>query len=103
VVKDQYSLGMGFMTYNGFLCLMHGCLCRGCVEPLFAMDFFQAHFIIIHCLFHVLKYDLKSMVLAWCRDSKSVTHKYLVEMKRLARDETMFLSTMQLRAITLAW
>jgi hypothetical protein len=64
------------------------------VAPLFAMNFFQAHFIVIHCLFHVLKYDLKAIVLAWCPDSESVTHKYLVEMKRLARVETPFLSTM---------
>ena len=32
----------------------------------------------------------------------TVTHKYLAEMGRLARDETPFLSAMQPRAITLA-
>jgi hypothetical protein len=46
---------------------------------------------------------LKATFLAWCQDNDSVTHKYLVEMRRLARDETPFLSAMQLRAITLAW
>jgi hypothetical protein len=73
------------------------------VAPSFAMHFFQAHFFSIHCFFHVLKYALEAIVLAWCPDNDSVTHKYLVEMKRLACDETPFLSAMQMRAITLAW
>jgi len=41
--------------------------------------------------------------LVWCPDNDNVTHKYLVEMRRLAHDETPFLSATQLRAITLAW
>jgi hypothetical protein len=72
------------------------------VAPSFAMQFFQAHPLAILCFFHVLKDELKATVLAWCPDNDSVTHKYLVEMKRLARDETPFLSV-QLRATTLAW
>jgi hypothetical protein len=67
------------------------------------MHFFQAHPLDILCLFHVLKDELKATSLVWCPDNDSVTHKYLVEMKRLARDEIPFLATMQLRAITLAW
>jgi hypothetical protein len=103
VVKDQDSLGMGFMTYKGLQCLIHGCLCRGCVAPSFAMHFFQANSLSILCFFHVLKDELKATILAWFLDNDSVTHKYLVEMGRLARDETPFLLVVQLRATTLAW
>jgi hypothetical protein len=46
---------------------------------------------------------LKATVLAWCPDNDSVIHKYLAEMRRPARDETPFLSIVQLRDITLAW
>jgi hypothetical protein len=53
--------------------------------------------------FHNFKKRLKATALAWCPDNGNVTHKHLVEMRRLARDETPFLSAMQLRAITLAW
>jgi hypothetical protein len=67
------------------------------------MHFFQAHSLAIICFFHVLKDDLKEIVLEWRLDNDSVTHKYLVEMKMLARDETPFLSSMQLRSITLDW
>jgi hypothetical protein len=73
------------------------------VAPSFAMQFFQAHRFFILCFFHVLKDELKATVLAWCPDNDNVTHKYLVEMRRLARDETPFLSVVQLRATTLAW
>jgi hypothetical protein len=62
------------------------------VAPSFAMQFFQAHYLAIVCVFHVLKDELKATVLAWCLDNDSVTHKYLSEMRRLARDETPFLS-----------
>jgi hypothetical protein len=73
------------------------------VAPSFAMHFFQAH-PFCHSLFlSCFKDKLKATVLAWCPDNDSVTHKYLAEMRRLARDETPFLSAMQLRAITLAW
>jgi len=34
-------LGMGFMTYKGSYCLIYGCLCRGCVAPLFSMHPFS--------------------------------------------------------------
>jgi hypothetical protein len=67
------------------------------------MHFFEAHLLVIHCFFHVLRNELKATVLAWCPDNDSVTHKYLAEMRRLAHDETPFLSAMQLRAITLAY
>jgi hypothetical protein len=73
------------------------------VVPSFAMHFFQAHYFAILSFFHKFKEKLKATALAWCPDNGSVTHKYLVEMRRLARDETPFLSAMQLRAITLAW
>jgi hypothetical protein len=57
-----------------------------------------------HSLFlSCFKDELKAIVLAWCPDNDNVTHKYLVEMRRLARDETPFLSVVQLRATTLAW
>jgi hypothetical protein len=62
------------------------------VAPLFAMHFFQAHPLAILCFFHVLKDELKAIVLAWCLDNDNVTDKYLAEMRRLARDETPFLS-----------
>jgi hypothetical protein len=67
------------------------------------MHFFQAHYLSILCFFHDLKDDLKATALVWCPGNDNVTHKYLAEMRRLARDETPFLSAMQLRAITLAW
>jgi hypothetical protein len=53
--------------------------------------------------FVFLKDDLKTTVLAWCSYHGSVTHKYLLEMRRLARDETPFLSVVQLRATSLVW
>jgi hypothetical protein len=73
------------------------------VASSFTMHFFQAHPLSILCFFHVSKDKLKGIALAWCPDNDSVTHKYLAEMRRLARNETPFLSAMQLRAITLAW
>jgi hypothetical protein len=78
------------MTYEGSYYLIHGCLCRGCVAPLFAMQLFQAHHAIL-CFFHVLKNELKANVLAWCQDNDNVTHKYRAEMRRLACYETPFL------------
>jgi hypothetical protein len=64
------------------------------VAPLFSMQFFQAHrLVIISCyLFHVLRNKLKATILDWCPDNDSVIHKYLVEIRRLAHDETPFLS-----------
>jgi hypothetical protein len=62
------------------------------VAPSFAMHFFQAHLLSILYFFHVLRNELKATVLVWCLDNDSVTHKYLAEMRRLARDETPFLS-----------
>jgi hypothetical protein len=67
-----------------------------------AMHFFQAHYFCILSFFHKFKERLKAIVLTWCSDNGGVTHKHLVEMGRLARDETPFLSVMQLRVITLA-
>jgi hypothetical protein len=46
---------------------------------------------------------LKFIVLAWCPEDDNVTHKYSVEMRRLACDETPFLTIVQLGAITLSW
>jgi hypothetical protein len=62
------------------------------VAPSFAMHFFQAHLLAILYFFHVLRNKLKATVLAWCPDNDNVIHKYLAEMRRLARDETPFLS-----------
>jgi hypothetical protein len=57
-----------------------------------------------HSLFlSCFKDELKAIVLAWCPDNDNATHKYLVEMRRLAHDETPFLSVVQLRATALAW
>jgi hypothetical protein len=67
------------------------------------MHFFQAHYFAILSFFHNFKESLKATTLAWCPDNGNVTHKHLVEMRRLAREETPFLSSMQLRAITLSW
>jgi hypothetical protein len=62
------------------------------VAPSFAMHSFQAHLLVIHYFFHVLRNELKATILAWCPDNDSVIHKYLAEMRRLSRDETSFLS-----------
>jgi hypothetical protein len=67
------------------------------------MHFFQAHYFAILSFFHKFKERLKVTALAWYPDNGSVTHKHLVEMRRLAPDETPFLSAMQLRAITPDW
>jgi hypothetical protein len=67
------------------------------------MHFFQAHSLAILCFFHVLKDELKVTALVWCPDNDNVTHKYLAKKRRLARDETSFLSVVQLRATTLTW
>jgi hypothetical protein len=61
-------------------------------SPLFAILLF----------FHNFKERLKAIALVWCPDNGNVTHKHLVEMRRLARDENPILSAMELRAITLA-
>jgi hypothetical protein len=82
------------MTYKGLYCLIHGCFCRECVAPSFSMHFFQANLRAILCFFHVLRNELKANVLVCCSDNDSVTHKYLAEMRRLARDETPFRSVM---------
>jgi hypothetical protein len=60
-------------------------------SPLFAILLF----------FHNFKERLKAIAPTWCLDNGNVTHKHLVKMRRMARDETPFLSAMQLRAITL--
>jgi hypothetical protein len=62
--------------------------------------FFQAHYFSILSFFHNFKERLKATALTWSPGNDSVTHKYLVEMRRLACDETPFLSSMQPRAIT---
>jgi hypothetical protein len=80
------------MTYKGLYYLIHGFLCRGCVTPSFAMHFFQAHVLAIIYFFHVLSNELKAIVLAWCLYNDSVIHKYLVEMRNMARDKSPFLS-----------
>jgi hypothetical protein len=65
--------------------------------------FFPSPLFSIFLFFHNFKERLKANALAWCPDNGNVTHKHLVEMRRLAHDETPFLSAMQLRAITLPW
>jgi hypothetical protein len=80
---------MSFMKYKGSHYLIYGCLCRGCVAPSFAMHFYKP---ILFPFFLVLRNKLKATILAWCRDNDSVIQKYLVKMRRLARDETPFLS-----------
>jgi hypothetical protein len=60
------------------------------VAPSFAMHFFRAHLLVILCFFHVLRNELKDIVLAWFPDNGSVTHEYLAKMRRLACDETPF-------------
>ena len=69
------------------------------------MQFFQAHHFSIICFFHVLTFkdELKVTILAWCPNNDSFNHEYFTEMRRLAHDETPFLSIVQLRATTLAW
>jgi hypothetical protein len=53
--------------------------------------------------FRFLRNELKATVLVWFPYNDSVTHKYLAKMRILARDETPFLSAVQLRVTTLAW
>jgi hypothetical protein len=63
--------------------------------------FFASPLFAILLFFHNFKGNLKATALAWCPNNGNVTHKHLVEMRRLARDETPFLLAMQLRVITL--
>jgi hypothetical protein len=67
------------------------------------MHFFQAHYFSILYFLNKFKDKLKATYMAWCPYNDNVTQKYLTEMRRLARDKIPFLSTMQLRAITLDW
>jgi hypothetical protein len=67
------------------------------------MQFFQAYRFAILFFFHVFKDELKAIVLAWYPNKDNVTHEYFAEMRMLARDETPFLSVVQLRATTLDW
>jgi hypothetical protein len=62
------------------------------VAPSFAMHFFQEHLLTVLYLFYDLRNELKATALVWCPDNDNVTHKYLAEMKRLAHNETPFLS-----------
>jgi hypothetical protein len=72
------------------------------VAPLFAMQCFPSpsfcHSLFLSCFMD----ELKAIVLPCCPKDDNVTHKYLAEMRRLARDETPFLSIVQLRVTTLA-
>jgi hypothetical protein len=103
VVKDNDSMGMGFMTYKGLWYLIHGCLCRGCVAPSFANTIFPVPSFLHSLFLSSFKDMLKAIVLAWCPYNDNSTHKYLAEMRRMAHDETPFLLVVQLRATTLAW
>jgi hypothetical protein len=67
------------------------------------MHFFQAHTLSIIFLFNVLKDYLNVSALVWCPDNDNVTHKYLAKMRRMAHDDTPFLSVVQLRDTTMAW
>jgi hypothetical protein len=73
------------------------------VVPSSAIHLFQTHYFSILSCFHNFKESLKATALVLCLDNGNVIHKYLLEMRRLAHDDTPFLSTMQLRSITLAW
>jgi hypothetical protein len=73
------------------------------VAPSFANAIFPSPSFFHSFFLSCFKDKLKATVLAWCPDNNSVTHKYFVEMRRLPRDETPFLSVVQLRATTLAW
>jgi hypothetical protein len=66
-------------------------------------ELFPSPLFVILLFFHNFKESLKATALVWNPDNGNVTHKHLVEMRRMARDETPFLSAMQLRVITLAW
>jgi hypothetical protein len=61
------------------------------VAPSFAMQFFQFHHFFILYFFHVFKDELKATLMVWCSYNDCVTQKYVVEMRRLACDETVFL------------
>jgi hypothetical protein len=63
--------------------------------------FFQAHYFYIISFFHNFSERLKATTLAWCLENGNFTHKHLVEMRRIARDEAHFLSAIQLRDIKL--
>jgi hypothetical protein len=85
---------LSFMTYKGLYYLIHGCISRWCVAPSFAMNFLQARLQAIIFFFHVLRNELKANFLPWCQDNDIVTHKFLAQMKSMARDETPFLSVL---------
>jgi hypothetical protein len=64
---------------------------------------------LIQCLlpFYLIDFFFKTLVRGHCpsmaTNGDNVTHKHFTEMRRLARDETPFLSAMLPRATTLAW
>jgi hypothetical protein len=59
-------------------------------KPIYFPFFLLSSFFI----FHASRNKLEATILAWCPDIDSVIHKYLAEMRRLARDETPFSSVM---------
>jgi hypothetical protein len=64
------------------------------MAPSFAMKVFQAHILLVLYLylFYLLRNTLKVIFLDCCPYNNSVIPKYLAEMRRLAHDETPFLS-----------
>jgi hypothetical protein len=75
--------------------------------PFAAMQFFQAPLFVFLLLFFMFISCFKELdgghYPSLVSKYDSVIHKYLAEMRRLARVETPFSSVMQMRATTLAW
>jgi hypothetical protein len=87
----------GVVVYHSWVPLQ-----RVCGTFVFNENFPRPSF--FHSLFlSCFKDELKAIVLTRCPYNDSVTHKYLAEMRRLARDENPFLPVVQLRATTLDW
>jgi hypothetical protein len=102
VVKDQDSMGMGFMKYMGCSVSFVGSFVEGVWHLRLHYNLFKP-IVLSFLFFSYFKDELKANVMEWFPDNENVTHKYLVEMRRMDRDETPFLSVVQLRATILAW
>jgi hypothetical protein len=83
---------MRFMTYKAHIISFMGAFVEDVWHLRLRCTFSKPIFFPFFYFFHVLRNKLKATILVWCLDNDSVIHKYLTEMRRLAHDETPFLS-----------
>jgi hypothetical protein len=97
--------GLSHMPTHSF-CVLEDVSCN-CnhqhVAPSYEIYFFPGPLFFHSSFLSYFKDKLKATFLAWCPYNDSVTHKHPVEMRRMAPNETPFLSTMQSISIALAW